>query len=110
MVHREDEAAARSVQLAVHAGDARTRQVALQRVTSQRHDHGGVEGRLLSIEVAGTGRDLLRFRVAVAGWAAFDDVGDEDVLARPTKRAEQLVQQLAGGAYERPPGGVFAST
>ena len=66
MVHREDEVAARSAQLPVHARDARPRQVALQRVAPQRDDHGRVQGRLLAVQVARPGGDLLRLGVAVA--------------------------------------------
>ena len=69
----------------MHLADARAGQVALQRVTAEGHDHRRVEGRLLAIEVAGAGRDLLRLRVAVARRPALHDVGDEHVATLPSR-------------------------
>ncbi len=47
------------------------------------------------------GLDLVRHRVAVSGWAAFEDVRDEHVLPREPDAAEQLVEELPRLAHER---------
>ena len=53
-------------------------------------------------EVRRAGRDLVGLGVAVAGRPALDDVGDEDVVAPPADVAEQVHEQAAGAADERP--------
>ena len=55
----------------------------------------------LAEEVALAGVDLLGLRVAVAGRAALEDIGDEHVVAGQADPAEQLAEQLPGGADER---------
>ncbi len=47
------------------------------------------------------GRDLVRLRVAILRRPALDDVGDVDLLALETDRADHLVELLPGAADER---------
>jgi hypothetical protein len=75
----------------------------LKAVTAQRHDERRVEDLQLTFEVGAAGRHLIRLGVAIPGWPAFDDVGDEDLLALPAHEAEELFEEIAGGAHERPP-------
>src|SRR5450756_432426 len=50
--------------------------------------------------VTRAGGELRRARVAVVGRPALEHVGDEHLLAREPNGGEQLLQQLAGLAYE----------
>src|SRR5207237_7663126 len=49
-----------------------------------------------------------RLRIAVAGWPALHDVGDEDLGALPADRAQQLAEQLTSWPHEGSAGGVLA--
>lgn len=44
--------------------------------------------------------DFLRRRVAVAGWAALDDVADKDLVARQVDGLDHFREELAGAADE----------
>src|SRR5205807_2877896 len=55
----------------------------------------------LAPEMALAGLDLLRYRIAVTRWTAFQHVGDVDLFARESDAGEQLLEQLPGGADER---------
>ena len=57
MVHRVDEPAAGSAQPSVDLADASVRQVAAQRMATERDDNGGVERLLLAIQVRTTGSE-----------------------------------------------------
>ena len=88
---------------AVHLGDACG--VARQELggeVAERADDLGPDDLDLPEQVRAAGLDLLRLRVAVVGRAALEDVGDVDLLARHADGREQLLEQLAGLAYERP--------
>ena len=67
----------------------------------ERAHHPRLDQLELAEQVVLAGVDLLRQRVAVAGRAAFEDVGDEDVAAREADLLEQRVEQPAGLADER---------
>jgi hypothetical protein len=54
----------------------------------------------LAHEVWEAGGDLVWLRVAVAGGAGFQDVGDEDLLSGEADGLEHGVQELAGATYE----------
>ena len=74
----------------------------LSEVAPQRHDHQGVYGGDLAVEVGVAGADLAGFRVAVVGRAALNDVGNEDLLPAHADGPEQAFEKLTGGADERP--------
>jgi hypothetical protein len=82
--------------------DALTRHEPAERVAAERHDQGRVQDLELAPEVRRARRDLVRLRVAVVGRPAFHDVRDEDLVASPAERPEELRQQVAGAADERP--------
>ena len=65
-------------------------------------DQGRVQRLELARQVRRAGGDLIGLRIPVAGRAALDHVGDEDLLARPQDRREQLVEERPGLADERP--------
>jgi hypothetical protein len=54
----------------------------------------------LALQEGAADAGLFRRRVAVAGRAALDGVGDEDLLALEIDGGEHLVQQLAGAPDE----------
>ena len=65
-----------------------------ERVLAGGDDDGRVEDLELAAQVRRAGGDLVRLRVAVAGRPALHDVGDEDVVAAPADRLDQLRQQI----------------
>src|SRR5690348_10752830 len=110
MVHREDESAAATSQPAVRLPDPCSRQVALQGMAAQGHDHRRLQGAFLAVEVRRAGRYLIRLRIAVARRAALHDVGDEHVTPLPPDRLQELGEQLAGGTDERTSGRILPCT
>ena len=93
----------RGLRTAVHAGDPR--RVAgeqLGGVIAERTDHLRPDELDLPPKIRLAGRDLVRPRVAVVGRPALEHVGDEHLLAREPDGAEQLLEELAGLAHERP--------
>src|SRR3989338_3520055 len=69
---------------------------------AQRDDEPGLYQFDLAFEIWQTGRDLVRLRRAVIGRAAFDDVGDIDILPAPEfDRQQHVVEQLARLPDER---------
>src|SRR5215217_1827203 len=75
----------------------------LGREVAERADHARLDQLDLPVQVRLAGVDLVELRVAVAGRAALEDVGDEHVGPLEPDLAEQLVEQLAGPADEREP-------
>ena len=73
--------------------DARARHERLHRVAAERHDQRRIEHLELAPQVRRAGGDLVRLRVAVAGRAALDDVGDEDLVAAPADAIQQLTSR-----------------
>jgi hypothetical protein len=99
-----DRAAAELVHLrgAADLGDpGRAAAQQLRREVAERADDPRLDQPHLPPEVGLAGLDLQRLGVAVAGRAALQHVGDEDVLAGEADLFQQLVQQLAGAADER---------
>ena len=82
--------------------DARAGHERLERVAAESDHNRRIEDLELAPQIRGASRDLGRLRVAVARRPAFDDVGDEHVLAPPANAFEQLVEQTASSADERP--------
>src|SRR5690606_13702114 len=68
------------------------------------------------IEIRTAGVDLVGLRIAVAGWPALDDIGNEHrarrigFAPRAADRLEHLVEQLAGAADERLAARIFVGT
>ena len=83
-------------------GDPLARAEMGHREAAERHHDGGVQDLELALQVRQAGSDLVRLRVAVARRPALDDVRDEDLLAPPAERREQLYEQLARATHERP--------
>src|SRR5438270_9618395 len=51
-------------------------------------------------EIGGAGLRFGGLGIPIVGWAAFQDVGDEDLAARKADSPKQLIEQLARGADE----------
>ena len=84
-----------------HLGDPdRAAGQQLGREVAERADDLRLDQPHLLEQVGLAGLDLQRLRVAVAGRARLQHVGDEDLLAREPDLFQQLVQQLAGAADE----------
>ena len=66
-----------------------------------RDDHGRIEHLELTTQERRARRDLIGLRVPVPGRAAFHDIRDEDVLALPADRPDQLGQELPRRTDER---------
>src|SRR5205807_7764745 len=79
----------------------------LRRRAAHRQDHGRLHQLDLTQQIREAGGDLVILGDAVLGWAAFDHVTNEYPLARQLDRREDLGEQLAGGAHERPARLVF---
>ncbi|MCY1225973.1 hypothetical protein D9M72_381860 [compost metagenome] len=87
-----------AAQLADGRGGAQQR---LRRKAAQHHDHPGLHQRDLAAQERLALRHFLGLRVAVAGRAALEHVGDKHIApARQPERAEHIVEQLAGLAHE----------
>ena len=71
---------------AVRLRDPRARHERAHRVAAERHDDRRIEDLELAAQVRRAGGDLVGLRVAVVRRPAFDDVGDEHVLASPADR------------------------
>ena len=82
--------------------DPRTRHEGRHREPSEGHDDRRIEHLELATQIRRAGRDLVGLRVAIVRRPAFDDVGDEHVLAPPADRGQQLHEQVAGTTDERP--------
>ena len=81
--------------LAVHARDPqRPAGEELRREVAERRDHLRLDQFDLAEEVRLARLDLVLLRVAVAGWAALEDVRDIDVLAPELDTGEQPLEQL----------------
>ena len=81
--------------LAVHARDPeRPPGEELGREVAERRDHLRLDQLDLAEEVRLARLDLVLLRVAVAGWAALEDVRDVDVLAPELDSGEQPLEQL----------------
>ena len=103
---QEDGAAAELVHLrrAAHLGDpGRVAAEQLGGEVAERADDPRLDQPHLLEQVGPAGLDLQRLRVAVAGRAGLQHVGDEDLLAREPDLFQQLVQQLPGAADEGQP-------
>src|SRR5919109_736928 len=85
----------------VRPGDPGTRHEPTHGVAAEGHDDRRIQDLELAAEERRTRRDLLGLRIAVAGRAALDDVGDEHVAPCPADVAEQVHEQPAGTADER---------
>src|SRR4029453_19292254 len=93
-IHRADRA--------VDLGDPRAGPERRHRVAAQGHDESRIEDFQLAPQVRRARGDLVRLGIAVVRRPALHDVRDEDVVARPLDGAEELVQEPAGPADERP--------
>jgi hypothetical protein len=100
VVHREQGAPVALDDVAVHVGDRQAGGEAPQRVAPKRHQQPRADDLELGVEEGQVVGDLVRARIAVAGWPRLDDVRDEDVLAGHARLAEQLVEDGAGPAHE----------
>ena len=101
MEHGDHAQGAGALHAAAQAGDALARlQDELGGEVAQGDDDRGVHAGNLLAQPGGAGLDLFWARVAVAGRAALEDVGDVDALARDAGAVEHLVEQLAGCAHE----------
>src|ERR1035437_226771 len=85
-------------------------QESLRRERAEGKDHSGLEQLQLAQQVRAAGLDLVRRRIPVAGRAVLEDVADEDVFPREIDGGEDLREQLAGRADERPAGFVLRRT
>src|SRR5204862_490767 len=72
----------------------------LRREIAECRHHLRLDQRDLAEEVALAGLDLVRLRIAVAGWPAFEHVRDIDLVALEPDPGEELVEQLARLADE----------
>ena len=101
MVHREDLGAARAglrvrrPGRAVDLADPGARHEPAHRMATERDDEGRIERLDLAAQERRAGGDLVGLGVAVVGRAALDDVGDEDLVAPPADRPEQLGEERA---------------
>src|SRR4030042_1667122 len=86
--------------LAVHLADCVARGEPGQGVAAQTDDELGPDDLDLLLQVLAAGVDLAGKRVAVAGRAALDDVGDEYLLPPEADGGDQFVQEAAGRANE----------
>src|SRR5436190_1338734 len=93
------------------AAQARDRVVApeqrLRGERAERHDHARADGVDLLEEERLARRDLVRLGIAVPRRAAFDHVGDVDLIALEIDRQDHLRQELTGLADKRDPLLVF---
>src|SRR5574340_650391 len=67
----------------------------------ERDDERRIKGLELAPQVRRTGRDLVRFGVAVVRGPALHDVRDEHVLTAPADRTEQPLEERPGSTDER---------
>jgi len=65
--------------------------------TPHSEDHSGLNKINLPIQIAATGRDFFRLRVPVAGWAAFQYVGDIDLFTVQADGEQHGVKELPSG-------------
>ena len=72
----------------------------LGREVAERGNDFRLDQRDLAEKVALAGLDLVRLRIAVAGWPAFEHVRDIDLVALEPDPGEELVEQLARLADE----------
>jgi hypothetical protein len=79
-------------------------------MATEGHDDRRIEHLQLAAQVWLARGDLVGLGVAVVGWAALDDVGDEHILAAPADRAEQPHQQVTGAPDERPALAILVET
>ena len=70
---------------------------------AESHDHPRVDRLDLAVEVGQAGGQLIRERIAVVRRPVLDHVGDEHLLAAQPDRAQQVVEELPGGADEGAP-------
>ena len=97
------------VQAAAQAADgARASGEGVRGVPAQSEEELGLHRADLSLQERSAGRHLLRRGIPISGGPALEEVGDEDFFAPQTHAAaEDLVEQLPGGADERPAGPVL---
>src|SRR5215211_5249144 len=76
-------------------------------MATEGHDHRGVEDLELTLQIRRARCNLARLGVAVAGWPALHDVRDVNLLAAPADCFQQLIEQAACLANERPAFPVF---
>src|SRR5215217_3941356 len=103
MEPRNEPALALDDQLPVDLADLAPGREVGERVAADRDHHAGADQRQLLLEPRQVMRHFARLRIAVAGRARLDDVGDVYVLALQPRLGEQLVEQLARAADERAP-------
>src|SRR5258707_4256585 len=88
-----------AVELAPGSTQARDRSLVskerLHREPSERDDRSRLNRRKLGLQKGFARLDFIGLRIAVAGWAAFDDVADVDVLATKPHRFDHLREQLS---------------
>jgi len=86
----------------VHARDASVgAREQLGREVAERADHLWLDELDLPVQVGPAGVELVRLRVTVARRSALEGVADKHVLPRQPDLPQELVEQLAGAAYER---------
>lgn len=81
---------------------AALREEACERMPAERDDDARIQKLDLCIEERRAGRDLFRSGFSVFRRPAFHDIRDEDVVAAHGHGGQQLFEELAGPADERP--------
>src|SRR6266542_6784497 len=102
MEDREDDQAVLAPGLPVHAADRLGREVLVHRVPAERHDDPRPQHGEMPLEPDVARGDLIGPRVAVLGWPVPHDVRDEHLRAVEPDAREELVEELARRADERP--------
>jgi hypothetical protein len=102
VVHREQHAPALAQDRAVDLRDLRAVREVAERMAAERHDQARTDQGELDLQPRHVVGHLVGTRIAVAGRAGLDDVGDVDLLAIEPGRRQQLVQQPPRAAHERP--------
>src|ERR1019366_2231506 len=73
----------------------------LRRASAEAADYLGLNHAELAKQIRRACCDLVRFRQAIFGWAAFDDVADVNVRAAKAHRLDHLREKFSGAADER---------
>ena len=98
----DDEPVGGASGVAVDARDRVAREELGHRVPAEGDDDPRTQNLEMATKPNVAGGDLLGQRIAVLRWAVTDDIGDEDLAAVEADAREQLVEELAGRAHERP--------